>query len=100
KFRRGRGKVEITRGGFDLLGEFANMAAGGQLDNPMMDDPTDFLNRLLYDVMRSGNPNLPIPWEIPVGFSNSGRGFFAAARGISAEELTADVLHRIPSYLV
>lgn len=100
KYRRGRGKLEIAHGGFDLLGEFANMAAGGQLDNPMMDDPTDFLNRLLYDVMRSGNPNLPVPWQIPVGFSNSGRGFFAAARGISHDDLTADVLHRIPSYLV
>lgn len=100
KYRRGRSKVEIVRGGFDLLSEFGNMAAGGQLANPMMDDPTDILNRLLYDVMRSGNPNLPIPWQIPVGFSNSGRGFFAAARGVSRDDLTADILPRLPAYLV
>jgi hypothetical protein len=100
KYRRGRSKVEIVHGGFDLLGEFSDMAAGGQSDNPMIDDPTDFLNRLLYDVMRSGNPDQPIPWPIPVGFSNSGRGFFAAARNISHTDLTADILHRLPPHLV
>jgi len=42
-------------------------------------DPTPYLDNLLYEVMRTRNPHLAIPWEAMVGFSNSGRKFFTVA---------------------
>jgi hypothetical protein len=49
-------------------------------ENKWVDDPTDRLNGLLYECMRSGNANLPIPWEVAVGFSTTGGGFFSAVK--------------------
>jgi hypothetical protein len=49
-----------------------------------VDDPTDRLNSLFYECMRTGHANLPIPWEIAIGFSTTGGGFFAAIKGPNA----------------
>lgn len=46
-----------------------------------VDDPTDRLNSLFYQCMRTGHANLPIPWEIAIGFCTTGGGFFSAIRG-------------------
>ncbi|HEU5378098.1 MAG TPA: hypothetical protein VFV38_21965 [Ktedonobacteraceae bacterium] len=50
----------------------------GELPAITVADPTIRLNRLLYEVMRTGNADLPIPSEIAAGFSNCGRGFYGA----------------------
>ncbi len=39
-------------------------------------DPTSWLNRLLYEVMHTGNADLPIPCEIVLGFSGCVRHCF------------------------
>jgi hypothetical protein len=46
-----------------------------------VDDPTDRLNSLFYECMRTGHANLPIPWEIAIGFCATGGGFFSAIKG-------------------
>src|SRR5579871_33165 len=100
RYRRGRGKVEIARGGTDLQAAAYGMMAGQRLDNPMVDDPTYYLDRLLYDCMRTGSWLMPIPYQIPVGFSNSGKGFYAAARGAGGWELGPDFYQRLPKHLI
>jgi hypothetical protein len=35
--------------------------------------------------MRSGNPNIKIPVEIPIGLSNGGRGFYRAVQAMGTE---------------
>lgn len=103
RYRRGR-KVEITNPGFDAIATIGDVVANTNTRHQSLfvDDPTDYLDRLLYDVMRSGNHNLFIPWEIPRGFSNSGDGFFAAARGAKEAELNATLwpLKGFPAHLV
>jgi len=44
--------------------------------NPVVADPTTYLDALLYNVMTTGNPTLPIPAPIAYGFSNCGTGFY------------------------
>src|SRR5258707_9038891 len=63
-------------------------------------DPTIPLNRLLYEVMRTGNADLPIPGEVVAGFSNCGRGFYSAFKNSwqRGKLLSADVEY--PPYLV
>jgi hypothetical protein len=91
-YRHGR-QVEIANGGLDMRAVLKYGALNVEnAPTPLVDDPTPYLDRLLYEVMRSGNPNLFIPWEIPIGFSNSGGGFFAAARGAKEAELNATIM--------
>ena len=101
RYRRGRGKVEIVNGGFDGRAVALGMMSGGQTSGPIqVDDPTYFLDRLFYDVMRTGDWRLPIPWEIPRGLANAGKGFFAAARGAKEWELGPEIMERFPANLV
>lgn len=101
RYRRGR-RVEISDGGTDARAIAFGLMSGTSAHEPVhVDDPTPYLDRLLYDVMHTGNPNLPIAWEIPRGFSNSGDGFFAAARGASEADLSATIapLKGFPAHL-
>ncbi len=69
-------------------------------DKPKVADPTQSLNYLLYQVMRTGQDALPIPVEIVYGFSNCGRGFYSAFRhSLNKRELLSyDIA--FPPYLV
>ncbi|HEY7348098.1 MAG TPA: hypothetical protein VH599_07230 [Ktedonobacterales bacterium] len=102
RYRRGRGKTEIVNPGFDLRRTIIDIQSSGETVGQaiIVDDPTYFLDRLLYDVMRTGNWLLPIPYEIPRGFANSGKGFFAAARGAKDWELGPEMMDRFPAHLV
>ena len=51
-----------------------------------VEDPSYALNSLLYEVMRSGDASLPIPREIPMGFSGVGpQPFYQVALRASDE---------------
>jgi hypothetical protein len=64
-----------------------------------VDDPTPHLNSLFYEVMRTGNPNLAIPWDAAAGFANCGRGFWRVVAGAKgSQELSA--LVQYPGHLV
>lgn len=56
------GRVEIERRG--SAPSIMEVWQGGGNENPRITDPTHRLDNLLYEAMREGNPNLPIPSEI------------------------------------
>jgi hypothetical protein len=58
------------------------------------------LDSLLYEAMRSGNPDLPIAPEIPEGFSNCGHNFFKIVRGIGPKDRDLTYQVRYPKGLV
>ncbi len=78
--KRGGG-VEITRPGFraEHIG-FWVMNVKPPTDNPRVPDPTQYLDHLLYEAMRTGDPYLDIPGQVVYGFANCGRGFFPEFR--------------------
>lgn len=101
QYRRGRGRVEIVNHGADWRKVLVDMQTKDEKpQNLMVDDPTYFLDRLLYDVMRTGNWRLPIPYEIPRGFANAGVGFFAAARGAKDRDLGPEFIDHPPLHLI
>lgn len=61
--------------------------SGMHREEYFVEDPTPYLNGLLYEVMRTGNASLPIPWEAAIGFANCGRKFFTAIKNRNAIEL-------------
>jgi hypothetical protein len=75
------GTHEIKYPGFRPA-SLVNAALGGkpgELPAIKVADPTQHLNRLLWEVMRTGNAELPIPSQVVEGFSvcgNHGRGFY------------------------
>ncbi|HVB22289.1 MAG TPA: hypothetical protein VNG51_10115 [Ktedonobacteraceae bacterium] len=75
-----------------------DVITGGSGPNPRIADPTPYLDSLLYQVMRSGNPLVPIPREAVIGFANCGRGFYRQALAVSDYELSA--AFRLPPFLV
>lgn len=85
RYRRGH-VVEIRNRGADLYGGMLDVVAMFQstpTTAPIaVDDPLPFLDGLLYEVMRNGNPHIAIPGEIARGFANGGQGFFAQARHV------------------
>lgn len=78
--RRGQ-RVEIWDTGFSVTDTIFDMVNGGRVPNPRVQDPTPYLDNLLYQVMRTGDAHLPIPPEAVIGFSNCGRSFFQVVRG-------------------
>ena len=72
--------------------------AKGSYNEPIqVADPVPLLDRLLYEVMRTGNPNLPIDRNIAIGFSNCGVGFHGAVWKASDRDFTADA--HFPTHL-
>jgi hypothetical protein len=96
---RKRGEIVIFNGGTDFLKTMGDMW-GGEPTDLLTPDPTMHLNVLLRDAMRTGSALMPIARDIPKGFANCGRGFFAAARSASNEELSAAMIDRMPAHLV
>ena len=72
------GQVEIRKPGFQANHvPYWILSVEAPKDKPKTSDPTLALNRLLHEVMRTGNASLFIPPEIVYGFSNCGKGFYA-----------------------
>lgn len=71
---------------------------GAAMREVVVADPTPYLDNLLYEAMRTGDPMLPIPYEVVIGFARCGRGFYGHARTISQGELTQEL--RYPPHLV
>jgi hypothetical protein len=101
--QRHGGKVNID--GEHFTWDWAEVLNHGAFNSNMMkkfsvEDPTPYLDHLLYEVMIQQSPNLPIPGEVVLGFSNSGRQFFSAARKLhpNSPELAPDF--GFPSHLV
>lgn len=63
-------------------------------------EPTPWLDSLLYQVMRSGDPTLSIPREIVRGFANCGRRFFPQVRTISNGDILLSPSVCFPEHLV
>lgn len=91
---------QYKHGGKVELGDHIdiNLWSGTRVREIVVADPTPYLDNLLYETMRTGNPMLPIPYEVVIGFSRCGRGFYGHARTISHAELTQKL--RYPSHLV
>jgi Type IV secretion-system coupling protein DNA-binding domain len=93
-YRRGAGRIKIEAwkiGGPKVFGDY---------DNLYVSDPTWQLDGLLYEVMQTGNPSLPIPPEVVEGFSNCGRGFYKQAIGIGYNDPLLQADARFPRHLV
>lgn len=75
------GSVEITAPGFRTE-HLPHMLLGVKPPdaNPMVADPTPYLNHMLYTVEQLGHANLSIPYEVVLGFSNIGFGFYPTFR--------------------
>lgn len=88
------------RGGKVELGDHIdiNLWSGTRVREIVAADPTPYLDYLLYEAMRTGNALLPIPYEVVIGFSRCGQGFYGHARTISNGELTQEL--RYPPHLV
>lgn len=71
---------------------------GAKMREVYVADPTPYLDNLLYEVMRTGNPELPIPYEAMIGFANCGRGFYTQGRMVSGDMLGPQA--NFPSALV
>lgn len=80
-YRRGhRIQIMDIGEGMRFMGSMLNLP-----DNDVfVPEPTPWLDSLLYQVMRSGDPMLPIPREIIRGFANCGYGFFPQVRTIGS----------------
>jgi hypothetical protein len=97
-YKRGAGRVEIDN--WKIGGPHLSSFFSGDYSNPRVADPTHWLDSLLYDVMQSGNANLPIPPEVVEGFSNCGRGFYKQALGISPTDPLLQADAKFPRHLV
>jgi len=75
-----------------------NLWSGTRVREIVAADPTPYLDNLLYEAMRTGNPMLPVPYEVVIGFARCGKGFYGHARTISNPELTQE--WRYPPHLV
>ncbi len=65
-----------------------------------VDDPTPYLDNLLYQTMRLQNPELDIPSEVVWGFSNCGRSFFTTARLTFGRDLLGPEVRFPPALVV
>jgi hypothetical protein len=75
------GKVEIERPGIPLgTLLWAGYQRALEADHPEVDDPTQYLDALLREVMETGNSQLTIPYKAALGFSNCGKGFYKEAK--------------------
>lgn len=90
-------RVEIDKTGAPGVFDIIN---GGRAPNPRLADPTPYLDSLLYQVMRSGDPGLPIPPEAVQGFANCGRGFFKQAMSLGHQDVSLSDRVRFPPALV
>lgn len=94
------GKVEIERPGVSLAKVlWSGYQRALEEENPTVDDPTQYLDALLREVMETSNPNLAIPYKAVLGFSNCGRGFYQAARKAHGS-LLLTALYDFPATLV
>ena len=77
------------RGGKIELGEHLTFDFwhGTDMRSVVTADPTPYLDNLLYQVMRAGNPDLLIPYEVVMGFARCGRGFYGNARMVADDIL-------------
>ncbi len=99
------GKIEIITPGihFDNYVDNAIRGALGlpkNREHPTVNDPLPFLNHLLYDVMKNGNPERPIPLNIAYGFSNCGNGFYPSLRWTLDKQTLLSSRVTFPPYLV
>ena len=76
--QRKGGRIEITDYfagyGTELLANL--MGYTTQRYKPTVADPEPYLNNLLYQCMKNDDIDIPIPYEVVLGFSNCGKQFF------------------------
>jgi hypothetical protein len=96
------GSIEMTRPGFQIEHiPYWLLNKKAPADTPRIADPTLSLNRLMYEVMRTGNATLPIPIEVVMGFANCGQGFFSAFRNsVHKQELLSSSVRFPPDSVV
>jgi hypothetical protein len=96
------GSIEMTRPGFQVEHiPYWLLNTQAPTDTPRVADPTLALNRLLYEVMKTGNATLPIPIEVVLGFANCGQGFYADFRySVHKQELLSSAVRFPPALVV
>ena len=94
-------KEHKRRGGrLDVDGYRYDYVNGREVPSRQVIDPTVRLNNLLYETMREGNPSLPIPREVVLGFSTCGYGFYGIARGLTHDDFRLQANFPFPKHLV
>ena len=89
-WHRRLGRIEIQHPHVDTSRFVFGMLSKGAINEPIqVADPVPLLDRLLYEVMRTGNPTLDIPRDIAIGFSNCGVGFHGAVWRAKDQDFTA-----------
>jgi hypothetical protein len=63
-------------------------------------NPIASLDGLFYQVMQSGNPHVPIPWNAVQGLANGGRGFYAATLKRRNRYLLTCGIERLPAHFI
>lgn len=102
---RKNGKIEIITPGINLDHVLDNIIRGflqlpKNREHPTVLDPTPFLNHLLYDCMKYGDGELPIPPTVAYGFSNCGNGFYPSLRYALDKQTLLSSRVQFPPYLV
>jgi len=82
--QRKGGKIEIKQPKLDLFqvaiwGNQEAQKRANKAGPPTVEDPTQYLDDLLRDVMKFRNPNIAIPPKAVIGFANCG-GFYNAVK--------------------
>ncbi len=96
------GYIEIKKPGARadvLVGAFLQVDAK-TLPPVTVADPTTMLNRLLVEVMKTGDADLHIPSEIIAGFANCGRGYYPEFRRANKRHLLWPDIQYPPALVV
>ena len=89
-WHRRLGRIEIQHPHIDTSRFVFGMLSKGAINEPIqVADPVPLLDRVLYEVMRTGNAALDIPRDIAIGFSNCGVGFHGAVWRAKDQDFTA-----------
>ena len=66
-----------------LAPHLTDIISGVERKNPRLADPTQWVDSLLYQVMKTGDPFLPIPPDAVRGFASCGVGFYRQSIGLT-----------------
>lgn len=99
--QRHGGKIEIQRTGTRWEHSlYWVLNTKPPIDKPKVDDPTLLLNRLLHEVMKTGNAQVRLDPRIVYGFSNVGRGFYPTFLYALNKQSLLNGDHRYPSPMI
>ncbi|HUY78891.1 MAG TPA: hypothetical protein VMV29_19115 [Ktedonobacterales bacterium] len=100
-YRHG-GKIRVENTGLNAVDLFSDVLGGRiyQERSGELPDPTDFMEHLLRETMRTGDPLLLIPPQAVAGYGACGCGFYSQALGLRPNSFDLGTQARFPMWLV